>query len=86
MNSTTTVRLYDGTVPFLSISYSGKETLFLVSGRRRNFEVSPALMAGTSLRIKVRENKKGFEFGLITAEAENLKDYKAVVPECSTEE
>ena len=43
-------------------------------------------MAGTSLRIKVRENKKGFEFGLITAEAENLKDYKAVVPECSTEE
>ena len=64
---------------FLSISYSGRETLCLVSGRRRNFEVSPPLMAGTSLRIKVRENKKGFEFGLITAEAGNLKDYKAVM-------
>ena len=64
---------------FLSISYSGRETLCLVSGRRRNFEVSPPLRAGTSLRIKVKENKKGFEFGLITAEAGNLKDYKAVM-------
>ena len=68
-----------GELSFLSTSYSGRETLCLVSGRRRNFEVSPPLMAGTSLRIKVKENKKGFEFGLITAEAGNLKDYKAVM-------
>ena len=68
-----------GELPFLSISFSGRETLCLVSGRRRNFEVSPPLMAGTSLRIKVRENKKGFEFGLLPAKAGNLKDYKAVM-------
>ena len=68
-----------GELSFLSISYSGRDTLCLVSGRRSNFEVSPPLRAGTSLRIKVRENKKGFEFGLITAEAGNLKDYKAVM-------
>ena len=70
-----------GELSLLLTSYSGRETLCLVSGRRRNFEVSPPLRAGTSLRIKVKENKKGFEFGLITATAEagNLKDYKAVM-------
>ena len=68
-----------GELSLLLTIYSGRETLCLVSGRRRNFEVSPPLRAGTSLRIKVKENKKGLEFGLVTAEAGNLKDYKAVM-------
>ena len=47
---------------------AGPEPLRLISGRKINFEVSPPLSAGDKLRIPIKENKRGFEFGLIPAE------------------
>ena len=37
----------------------------MVSGRKRNWDVSPPLAAGANQRITVKKNRMGYEFGLI---------------------
>lgn len=43
---------------------TGPDPLCVISGRKRNFDVSPPISPGKKLRIKI---KRGFEFGLIPA-------------------
>ena len=47
----------------------------MVSGRRSNFEISPPISGGAKLRIAIKENKEGFEFGLIPAVEAVKRDY-----------
>ena len=47
------------------LTISGTDPLCVISGRKTNFEVSPPVSAGEKLRIPIKENKNGFEFGLI---------------------
>ena len=39
----------------------------MVSGRKTNFLVSPPIHPGAKLIIQIKENKRGYEFGVILA-------------------
>ena len=43
----------------------------MVSGRKRNWDVSPPIAAGAKQRITVKKNRMGYEFGLIPADNTN---------------
>ena len=45
---------------------AGPDPLCVISGRKRNFDVSPPISPGKKLWIQIKENKRGFEFGLIS--------------------
>jgi len=38
-----------------------------VSGRKKNFEVSPPIRGGTTITYRIKQNKEGYEFGVIFA-------------------
>lgn len=46
---------------------TGEEPLCVVSGRGTNFVVSPPIKPGAKISIDIKENKDGYEFGVLTA-------------------
>jgi len=46
---------------------TGDVALCLVSGRKKNFEVSPPIRGGTTITYRIKQNKEGYEFGVIFA-------------------
>ena len=53
---------------------AGPDPLCVISGRKRNFDVSPPISPGKKLWIQIKENNRGFEFGLISSQGAGSSD------------